>query len=335
MKKLLFFFLLGVICIGFLFPNNANAEKYELKLGHLSAVGGLEDIVANKIAEEAYKNSNGQLVINVFPASQLGSSVSEIESIQMGTQDIFWGALGWLGNFVKDYQILLMPYAFRSQDHQLDFIDSPIALELEKKLEDIGLLLMTKHSHGLPKVLLTSKPVFSVKDLKGLLMRVPEWPVSMKAWKALGTNITVVAWGELYLALAQGVAEGMECGFEFIYPGKFHEVAKYILKTEHCYELRGAIVGKKSYEKLPKDLQKVLMDALHTGEELYNEPLDKIEQEDTRNILKSGGVIIEVDREPFKKILLPLVDELEAEGYWRKGLFDEVQDIKGPRSATN
>ena len=138
MKRLLFFVLLSIICVGFLFPINAIAETFELKLGHLSAVGGFEDIVAHKIAEEADKNSNGQLSISIFPASQLGSAVSELESLQMGTQDIFWGALGWLGNFVKDYQILLMPYAFRSQDHQLDFMDSSIALKLEKELEDMG-----------------------------------------------------------------------------------------------------------------------------------------------------------------------------------------------------
>lgn len=332
MRKLTVLLLVSLLSIGLMSGIHVQAQNpIELRLGHLSAVGGFEDLVANKIAEEVMKNSEGRLVVNVYPAAQLGSAVSQMESIMIGTQDIFWGALGWLGNFEKDYQILLMPYAFRNQEHQLNFIDSPLALEMEKRLEDQGLLLLSKNAHGLPKVTVSTKPIFHTDDLRGIKMRVPEWPISMKAWEALGTDITVVTWGELYLALAQGVADAMECGFEFVYPAKFHEVAKYITMTEHCYELRGAIAGKRSFERLPEDLQEVLQDALLVGEELYNDLLDHAKVDHTQRILESGAAIIYIDTEPLKEMLLPLVTTMEREGFWREGLFDEVQLITGPR----
>ena len=187
---------------------------------------------------------------------------------------------------------------------------------------------MTKGAHQLPKVTVSKNPIYSPKDLKGIKMRLPEWPIAMKAWDALGTNVTIVSWGEVYLALAQGVADAMECGFEFIYPAKFHEVAKYITRTNHLFGARGAIMSKAIHDKLPADMQKALLDACLAGEKHYNELVDKARIEHTQKILASGASIIEVDPEPFKKMVLPIVDKLEAEGFWSKGFFKKVQAIK-------
>ena len=157
------------------------AKTYELNLGILSAAGGLEDLATQKIAEVAAEKSDGQLKIHVFPAAQLGNFISQMESVAMGTQAIVWGDLGWLGNFVKDYQILIMPYAFRSQAHMDQFMDSELGLELEKQLEEKGYLLLSKHAYQLPKVTVAKKPVFTPKDLEGIKMRLPEWPIAISS----------------------------------------------------------------------------------------------------------------------------------------------------------
>lgn len=325
-KKILVGILMAMMI--FSLSGNVMAKKYELKLGILSAAGGLEDQAAQKIAEVAAEKSGGQMEIQVFPAAQLGNFISQMEGLIMGTQAIVWGDLGWLGNFVKDYQIQIMPYAFRSQAHLDKFMDSPLALELEKQLADKGYLLLSKHAYQLPKVTVSKKPIFSIDDLQGIKMRLPEWPIAMAAWKALGTNVTIVSWGEVYLALAQGVADAVECGFEFIYPAKFHEVAKYITRTNHLYGSRGAIMGKLSYDKLPADMQAVLKEAALAGEKHYNTLVEEARVEHTKLILASGASIIEVDPTPFKEKVSAIVDTLEKEGFWRKGFYNQIQEIK-------
>lgn len=45
----------------FSFSNPVSAKKYVLKLGILSAAGGLEDQAVRKIAEVAAEKSNGEL----------------------------------------------------------------------------------------------------------------------------------------------------------------------------------------------------------------------------------------------------------------------------------
>ena len=310
-------------------PNTGRAaEVIELKIGHLSAVGGVEDLAVNKIAEVAQQKSNGRIRVKVFPGAQLGNFVSQMEAVHSGAQDMVWGSLGWLGNFIKDYQILVMGYNFRSQAHLDKFMDSPIGQNLKKQLLDRGWLLVREHAAPLPKIVVSKKPIFTVEDLKGIKMRVPEWPISIKVWEALGTKPVRITWGEAYLALSQGVADGLECGFEFTYPAKFHEVAKYITWTNHNFDTRGGVMNPKKYNSLPKDLQQVIVDACIAGEKLYNDLAQKAREEHTEKMLKAGAFIINTDTEPFRQRTLKIVDELEDQGFWAKGLFKKAQEIQ-------
>jgi len=312
----------------FCFSGLATAKTYELKLGHLSAVGGLEDLASQRIAKVAEEKSGGRLKVKIFPAAQLGNMVSMMESLAMGTQDMVWGSMQWMGNFVKDYQIQLLPYAFSSYEHLEIFFDSPLGKDLEKQLEKKGYKILSNKVWELPKVVVSKKPVFKLADVKGIKMRLPEWPISMEAWKAAGSEVVIITWGEAYLALAQGVADAMECGFEFVYPAKFHEVAPYITLTNHVLGARGCLIGTKSYNKLPKDLQKIIKEASLEGEKYYNEIILEAKEEHTRKLLEGGASIIQIDTSEFQEIMLSIADKLEDEGFWRKGLFKEVMSLK-------
>ena len=317
----------AVMLLGLPGPGGA-ADVIELKLGHLSAAGGSEDLAAQKIAEVARERSKGRIVVKVFPGAQLGNFVSEMEAVRSGAQDIVWGSLAWLGNFIKDYQILAMPYGFKSQEQLDKFMDSPLGQDLKKQLLDRGWMLAREHAAGLPKVMISKKPIFSVNDLQGVKMRIPEYPVYVKAFEALGTKPVRVTWGEAYLALAQGVSDAMECGFEFIYPSKFHEAAKYITWTYHLFDTRGAVMNPKRFNSMPKDLQQALMDGFIAGEKLYNEQMQVMKVEHGEKMMKAGAAIIHVDPEPFQQRVVKIVDDLENQGFWSKGLYKKIQEIK-------
>lgn len=304
------------------------ADVIELKLGHLSAAGGSEDLAAQKIAEVAKQRSNGRINVKIFPGGQLGNFVSQMEAVRSGAQDVVWGSLAWLGNFIKDYQILQMPYGFKSQEQLDKFMDSPMGQDLKKQLLDRGWFLAREHAAGLPKVMISKKPIFTLDDLKGVKMRIPEYPIYVKAFEAMGTKPVRVTWGEAYLALAQGVSDAMECGFEFIYPSKFHEAAKYITWTYHLYDTRGAVMNPKRFNGMPKDLQQALMDGFIAGEKYYNEQMQVMKVDHAEKMLKQGVAIIHVNPEPFRQRVAGIVDDLEAQGSWSKGLFKKIQDIQ-------
>ena len=147
-------------------------------------------------------------------------------------------------------------------------------------------------------------------------MRIPEYPVYVKAFEALGTKPVRVTWGEAYLALVQGVSDAMECGFEFIYPSKFHEAAKYITWTYHLYDTRGAVMNPKRFNTLPKDLQQVMMDAFIAGEKNYN---------DQMQVMKvAAGAAIAADADALK----PSIDKATEAGIPVVTILGDLPDSK-------
>lgn len=330
MKKTLVMLLVALFAVTTVFAEGTSEkqEKYTLTIGNNAAVDSLENRTCELIAEKAAELSNGRLELQVFPASQLGDFGSMMASTSEGSQDIVWGDLTWLSNVVKDYNILSMGYAFRDQAHMNNFMHSEVGDELKQELLDKeNIILLTDSANSLPRVTVSNFPVSSPADLRAQKMRVPGIPIFVDVWTAVGTKPTSVAWGEVYLALQQGVVDAMECGYEFIYPGKFYEYAPYITLTNHVRGLRGMLVNNDSYNRLPSDLQDVLLEAGLAGEDFYNEQLNIVKDEHTQLLLDAGCHINEVDLGPFQDIMAPLAVEEEAKGVWSTGLYEKVQAL--------
>lgn len=321
---------LVIVCFLCCLSNFALAQdKIILTLGHDTAVGGIQDRATNIIAQVAKEKSNGRLEIHIFPANQLGTAVSQFESVIAGSQDLIWTDLTNLANFVKDYNILTMAYAFRDQDHMNNFMKSPTGQELKEKLLDKGILMLREHANMLPRIVVSKKLVKTPDDVEGIKMRVPGIPIFQKVWEAMGTKTVLVPWGETYLALSQGVMDAMECGFEFVYESKFYEVAKYVALTNHARGLRGMFINPDLYEGLPEDLKDVLMEAAIAGEKYYNEQSELAAIEQRKWLVEKAGVTItEVDQDVWNAKIAGLADQLEEEGFWSKGLYEKVQEVK-------
>jgi TRAP-type mannitol/chloroaromatic compound transport system substrate-binding protein len=106
------------------------------------------------------------------------------------------------------------------------------------------------------------KEINSLADLKGLKMRIPGFSGEIMA--DLGLAVTNIASGELYTSLEKGTIDALE----WVGPGMdinmgFHKVAPYYYTGWHepAAELQ-FLVNQKKYNKLPKDLQQILKNAM-------------------------------------------------------------------------
>lgn len=57
-------------------PSLSQEKKIILKFGHFAPINHPIDVGINKAAEEIKELSNGRIIMNVFPASQLGNNKS-------------------------------------------------------------------------------------------------------------------------------------------------------------------------------------------------------------------------------------------------------------------
>jgi TRAP-type C4-dicarboxylate transport system substrate-binding protein len=66
---------------------------------------------------------------------------------------------------------------------------------------------------------------------------------------------------EVYTALEQKAIDGQENPFTVIEANKFQEVQKFLAGTNHMYNPQSMFISKKTWDRLNKDEQQILLDA--------------------------------------------------------------------------
>lgn len=260
MKKFALSLIVGLAVACTAFAAEPAKKPIVMKLGHVQNESDLWQLGALKFAELVDAKTKGGVQIKVFPNSTIGNDRDMAEGMQIGSVD-FALIAGVLGNFEPSIQIMELPYLFKDETHLRKVMYGPIGDELlDKLLKSSDIRGLAFWERG-PRQLTTNKPVNSLNDIKGLKIRVPEIPPIIAAWKAMGTNPTPMAWGEVYTGLQQNVIEAQENPVPFIHAGKIYEVQKYIAMTNHKYEYVLIAMSNKAWLKLSPDQQKAVKEA--------------------------------------------------------------------------
>ena len=177
----------------------ALAQTHTFRFGHNNAVTHPVNLGAEQFAKRVKERTNGQVMIQVYPAAQLGDERQLGEALQVGTVDMMWSSGPMLGRYVAPFNGLEGGYLFRDQEHLYKVVRGPIGQELNEQLiKGIGVRVLDYHFAGERHLTTTNKAVRTPADLKGMLIRVPQLDNYMATFKALGASTVVVrlrVWG--------------------------------------------------------------------------------------------------------------------------------------------
>jgi tripartite ATP-independent transporter DctP family solute receptor len=306
----------------------AEAE-YSFIFGGSSAVDTLLDLANRHFIDLVTKRSKGRVEIKFFPADQLGGDIAQIESIMGGTQHLYGDVLVWLGNWERDFNIFGWGFTFRDSDHMAKFLKSPEYEEMVDRFnKKFGVKILPGAVPTEHRIFFSKNPVFSLEDIQGIKMRVPEIETYLRVWEALGTRPTRVTAAEIYMALRQGVVDACEFPVSAAYGDKFHEAGPHIVLTNHLISTYYLLMSGKAYESLPPDLKKVFDDtALETGE-WTRARAEGTERETLDKMVEEGSKLTRIDMKPWREKILTATEAMEAKGLWSKGLYQKIQQIK-------
>lgn len=320
--------LWAVLVLSFGPAATAASKTIELKLAGSTALGTPTTLAGFKFAELVKEKSGGELVVKYYPASQLGGSLAHVEAVRSGAVDMAQEVMEWYARFVKDWNIMALGFAFRDEAHLRKFLESDINAQIEQELVDKwGMRVIGRNWFKAPRVLLCRKPVRAVDDLKGIKIRVPDIEMYVKTWQALGASPTMVAWGETYMALRQGVVDACESPFDSVYGMKFHEAAPYIMRTNHLISAMCIVINDRKFQSLPAHLRSVLVESAAEAGEYHNSLVKTKLEEDIAKMKAEGATVIDVDLSRFQEKVKTIVPGLEAAGYWKPGLYSKIQEM--------
>ncbi|WP_366654908.1 TRAP transporter substrate-binding protein [Fodinicurvata sp. EGI_FJ10296] len=303
-------------------------ETFRLTMGMSEAPDSPSHMAAERISELAAERSDGRLQIDVHPGGALGSVSSMIEGTTTGSIDLYWGGISWYENFNPDFKIFSIGWGFQNEDHMLRFMDTDRFEEMKENLRETRNLRMISH-HGLrsPRRLICTVPVESPDDLDGVRVRVPDQPIYLQTWEAVGADPVRIDYGEAYLALQQGIADCVENPIEGLYAMSFYEQTDYLMYTDHLLNPYTVVVNEQTFQELGEELQEILIQAALEGSEYYVSIRDEEEATALSQMEEAGIEVIRPDLQPFAERSRELARELEADGEWTEGLFDYVFDL--------
>jgi tripartite ATP-independent transporter DctP family solute receptor len=244
------------------------------------------------------KNSKGQIVVDFFPANQLGSGNEELQGVRSGAQQMF---LGGLGGIWPKFLTFELPYLYRDDAHlikvakKINSLISPKELAAKTNLRILGVRLsLARH--------LTSKfPVKKLEDVKGLKIRVPENAMFVAFWKALGAIPTVMPGSDAYTALATGTVDAQENPFTDIIGWKFYEQTKYCALTGHILSLHFMVINNDFWNSLSARQRKILTAAAAKSFTKVQEARSQAEKEAHDYLVKAGMQFTKPNLTPFRE----------------------------------
>ncbi len=229
----------------------AHAQSVTIRWGDVVPASHPSVQMIERIAADVKAKSGGRIVIQAFPAGQLGGSRDMIDAVANGAQQIVTEGAANFGAWVPSISVVEAPYVWRDAAHLQKAMSGPVGQKFNETLVKArGMRILGTTYYGTRHITTTSKEVRSPADLAGFKLRVPENDVFKAMAEAWGAKPTPMNFGELYLALKQNVVDGQENPLPTIKSGKFDEVQKYLVLSGHIITPRLVVVNEAFWQGL-------------------------------------------------------------------------------------
>jgi len=287
--------LVCALAIGLvLFLAHSAQAKTEWKMALGDAAGGTQWELGLRFAKLMEAYTNGEVVIHLFPNGQLGSEQETVQNCRLGTLDYSIVAINNITPFSPTVGVFTLPYLILSLDDAVKLTQGPIGQELaENTIRDAGVRLLGWAYSGFRVLTNSKRPVRTLKDLKGLVIRVPKNAIMIASYKAWGVNPTPMAWDETFTALQQKVVDGQDNPYITDYVMKFYEVQKYITNIRYIFSLEPLIISESLFQRQSPEMQKTILRAGKDAMEHERQFILLKEDEIKKELIKKGMEIMD------------------------------------------
>jgi len=240
-----------------------SGAKYKLIVSNVSTPG-LKGVYAGfAIRDELWKRSEGQMYLDYKPFSILGGEVEVLNQLQMGAIQGMACSSVASTNLGPRFGLVNLPFLIDSYEKLDKFVNSGKLFDhFLMAMDHQGIMAVDIASYG-NYGWATTVPVRTIEDAKKVKFRIAEAAVNKLSYQAWGFNPVVMPWPDVPVALKQGVITGLDHTLSVSSITKKFEVAKYYTQLNYAQGLFIWLFNKAWFNKLPADLQKILVETVH------------------------------------------------------------------------
>ena len=241
------------------------AKPMTLKVAGISAPEYRGTKSLYTIKEIVEKETEGRIVLDIFPASQLGDYTQVFEEIRRGTIEM--GLIFLPSQFDLMLEVGSHPFlAGTGEGMQEQLSPGSVVYDIiEKSLDKLGVNLLRIYGDGFVGVGLAKEPKNPLKAgmTKDAMIRVAPLAVYKETAEDLGFRTTSIPYADTYSAIQTGVCDGWIGGSSQINYLSFRDVIKFYVPYNCLFDQTAYIVGKKVWDRISEADQKVILKAVN------------------------------------------------------------------------
>lgn len=218
---------------------------------------------ANNLAKLITEMSGGRIDVKVYGAKELVPAFEVFDAVSRGTAEMGHGAAYyWKGKSEAAQFFAAVPFGLTAQEMNGWLYHGGGMALWEQIYDRFNLIPAAAGNTGVQMGGWFNKQINSLGDLKGLKMRIPG--LGGEVLKRAGGTPVNLPGGELYTSLQSGAIDATE------WVGPYNDLAFGLYKAAKYYYYPGwhepgttleAMVNKDAFNKLPKDLQSIVLNA--------------------------------------------------------------------------
>jgi TRAP-type C4-dicarboxylate transport system substrate-binding protein len=260
---------------------SAVAQSITLRASHQfpGGKGDVRDDMVQMIAREA-KEANVDVTIQVYPGASLFKPNQQWNALVDGQLDIALFPLDYASGKVPTFSATLMPGLVRSQERAKRINKSPFMKDIRAEIESHGVIVLSDawFAGGMAA---KKGCVVSPSDLRGMKFRAAG-PTFAAMWEAAGASIVTPPSNEIYNAFQTGVINATDTSLGTFASTRLYEVTDCLTApgtNALWFMYEPVLMSKKSFSRLSKRQQDVVLNAGKKAEAYYEAKADQVNAE--------------------------------------------------------
>lgn len=284
-----------------------------LTLAHVWPENDPQAQATAQFSETITEQTDGSVEIDIFPAGQSGGDTDILEGLSLGTTDIWVGGAGVYNAVDPLGQFFVTPFMFDGVEDMYASYNGELGNEIGERLDqETDTTVIDLWPRG-PRHITSNKALNTPEDLQGLQIRVPENPMFIAGFEAMGANPTPMDFTEVFTALQQGTIDGQENPLALILSSGFPQVQSHLNLTGHIIEPLALAIADESWSGLCAEQQEgIRAAAQEVGDEFLQEIIDD-EAQLVEDLESEGMTVVEPDTEAFRSATQQARDDVGAE----------------------
>lgn len=232
------------------------AMATEMRYAHVGAEGDFQTVFAAQAAADIAEATQGEVTVQVFPASQLGNVAEMVDGVRMGTIHMGHHDFASLARIVPEVAVFNAPFVYEDAAHALRATDPATSEALQainaQLVEKGGVRIIGRIYRG-ARHISSNFEINDPSDMAGKPFRAVPLDLWVSMITGFGATPTPVEVSELPTALMTGMVVGQENPLTMISANKLNEVQSHVAMTGHMQSVLAVFVNERSWQGLSAD----------------------------------------------------------------------------------